>query len=413
MLHSRPPQVKLKELNKKGSKSPRETALEAGLRLWAEVDLDAVTTNVRALKHQAEPSHLLAVVKSNAFGHGSVPVARAAIEAGAWGLGVISLEEGEELRRAGIDGPVLILGSCATVLARRIVANDLRATVGSIEMGEALAAAAREQGKQAYIHLKVETGLNRFGVVPEDAVGLAEAMRNTPELVVEGLSTHLASVDEGDKTFTFKQFETFRKCADLLPWIPLHHVASTGALLDVPELKLGLARSGIGVYGYYPSDEVSRSVPLKPVLSLRSRLARVAEVAPGDSVGYGRTWVAQRASKIGLVLAGYGDGIRRSLSSKGVALVRGHRVPYAGRIAMDMFMVDVTDVPGAQVDDEVTLIGTQGDETVDAHEMAANAATISYEVLAGLTQRVTRLFIRGGCVVASQDLSGYREGFPD
>lgn len=411
MLHSRSPRVKANGLNTHPSQLPREAALQAGLRLWAEIDLDLLAANVRALKQQAGSSHLLTVVKSNAFGHGAVPVSRAAIEAGAWGLGVISLEEGEELRRARIEAAVLILGSCPAVLAPRIVANDLRATVGSIEMAEALGAAARAQGRQAVVHVKVETGLNRFGVAPEEAVRLAEAMRRIPGVVVEGLSTHLASVDEGDTTFTFQQFGVFRACADLLPWIPMHHVASTGALLALPELNLALARTGIGLYGHYPSDEVSHSVPLAPVLSLRSRVARVAGVAPGESVGYGRTWVAWRPSRIALVLAGYGDGIRRVLSNQGIALVRGRRAPYAGRVAMDMLMLDVTEVPGVQVDDEVTLIGRQGDEQVDAHEMAQLGGTISYEVLAGLTQRVTRLYVRGGCIVACHDLAGYREGF--
>jgi len=304
---------------------------------------------------------------------------------------------------------VLVLGSSAAVLARRLVANDLRVTVASLALGEALSSAAREAGNEVFVHVKVETGLNRFGVLPDEAVALAEALRDLPGVVVEGLATHLASVDEGDKSFTFEQYRAFRACSDRLPWVPLHHVSSTGAVLDLTELRLALVRCGIGVYGYYPSDEVSRSVELQPALALRSRVARVATLQAGESVGYARAWRAPRQSRVALVLAGYGDGVRRSLSNRGVALVRGQRAPFAGRVAMDMLMLDVTDIPDVAVDDEVTLIGAQGDESVSADEVGSLAGTISYEVLAGIMARVPRLFLRGGRVVACQDLAGYRE----
>ena len=396
-------------MGSEGNGSARAKALRQGLRVWAEVDLDRVEANVRALKQRAGEAHLLAVVKANAYGHGAVPVARAALAGGAWGLGVISVEEGEELRRAGVEAPVLVLGSSAAVLARRLVANDLRVTVASLALGEALSSAAREAGNEVFVHVKVETGLNRFGVLPDEAVALAEALRDLPGVVVEGLATHLASVDEGDKSFTFEQYRAFRACSDRLPWVPLHHVSSTGAVLDLTELRLALVRCGIGVYGYYPSDEVSRSVELQPALALRSRVARVATLQAGESVGYARAWRARRPSRVALVLAGYGDGVRRSLSNRGVALVRGQRAPFAGRVAMDMLMLDVTDIPGVAVDDEVTLIGAQGDESVSADEVGSLAGTISYEVLAGIMARVPRLFLRGGRVVACQDLAGYRE----
>jgi alanine racemase len=388
---------------------PREAALRDGLRVWAEVDLDRVAANVKALKERAGEAKLLAVVKGNAYGHGAVPVARTALEAGAWGLGVISIDEGEELRRAGITAPVLVLGSSTAATARRLIENDLRATVASLALGEALSTAATSLGREAIVHIKVETGLNRFGVVPDEAVNLAEKLRSMPGIVVEGLSTHMASVDEGDKTFTYQQYAAFRAAAERLPWIPLHHVSSTGALLDLPDLRLAMVRSGIGVYGYFPSEEVNHDLPLQPVLALRSRVARILAVESGASVGYGRTWVAERPSRIALVMAGYADGIRRALSNRGVALIRGRRVPFAGRVAMDMLMVDVTDAPDVEVDDEVTLIGSQGEDEVTADEVAALSGTISYEVLAGLMARVPRLFIRDGHIVAYQDLAGYRE----
>jgi alanine racemase len=388
----------------------REIALAEGLRVWAEIDLDQLSENVHALQRQAGDARLLVVVKANAYGHGAVMTARAAVEAGAWGLGVASLEEGEELRRAGITAPVLVLNSSAPAQAGRLVQGDLRVTIGTLELGEALSRAATAAGREALVHVKVETGMQRYGVPPEEARGLAEALRALPGVTVEGISSHLASSDEPDKTFTRDQYQRFLDCAAALDWIPIHHVSNTGALLDLPDLKLGLVRCGIGVYGYYPARAVSRDVPLKPVLSLRSRVARIATVEKGAGVGYGLAWRAERQSRIALVLAGYGDGIRRVLTNRGVALVRGKRAGFAGRVAMDMVMLDVTDIPGVALDDEVTLLGSQGDESIDADEVADLSDTICYEVISGLMERVPRLYTRGGRIVARQDLAGLREG---
>jgi alanine racemase len=387
----------------------REIARREGYRVWAEIDVDAIESNVRGLVDLAGDARLLAVVKGNAYGHGAIAVARVAIRCGAWGLGVVSLEEGEELRRAGIDAPILVLGASSPALAARMIAADLRVTIASKPEAEALAAAAIAAGKRARVHLKVETGLNRFGLRPGDTVALAEALREVNGLEVEGISTHLAAVDEGDKTFTYQQYEAFKLCAQRLPWVPLHHISSTGALLDLPDLRLGLVRTGIGLYGYYPSDEVTRPVALQPALSLRSRIARVASVPAGESVGYGRTWTAGEGARVALVMAGYADGVRRVLSNQGVALVRGQRAPFAGRVAMDMLMIDVTHIPDVALDDEVTLIGSQGDESIDADEVGRLSGTISYEVLASVMARVPRLYVKGGRIVAVQDGLGYRE----
>jgi alanine racemase len=396
-------------LDRHSQGTPREVALREGLRVWAEIDLDNLAANVRALCAMAGEARFLAVIKGNAYGHGAVPVGRVAVRNGAWCLGVISVDEGEELRRGGIDAPILVLGSASPALAETIVRNDLRSTVGSLAMGVALAEAARRQGKQAIVHVKVETGLHRFGLVPDEAVALAEALRMMPELVVEGLSTHFASVDEGDKTFTYEQYELFRACAERLPWVPMHHVSSTSALLDLPDLHLAMVRSGIGLYGCYPSVEVSHLVALKPVMALRSRVARVAMLEVGESVGYGRTWTATQRTRVATVMAGYADGVRRSLSNKGVALVEGCRAPLIGRVAMDMHMIDVSGIEDVEVEDEVTLIGDQGNETLGADEVAERAGTISYEILAGIMARVPRLYVSGGRITAVHDLSGYRD----
>ncbi len=394
----------------KTTTSAREIALAEGLRVWAEIDLDQLTTNIDALKQRAGDARLLVIVKANAYGHGAVLTARAAVEAGAWGLGVVSLEEGEELRRAGIAAPVLVLGSSAPAQAERLVQNDLRVTIGTLELGEALSRAATSAAREALVHVKVETGMQRFGAPPEEARGLAEALRALPGIVVEGLSTHLATSDEPDKTFTRGQYQRFLDCAAGLDWIPVHHVSNTAALLELPELRLGLVRCGIGVYGYYPSAAVNRDVAIAPVLSLRSRVARVATVEKGQGVGYGLAWRAERRSRIALVMAGYGDGIRRTLTNRGVALVRGRRAPFAGRVAMDMLMLNVTDIPDVALDDEVTLLGGQGEERLHADEVAGLSETISYEVISGLMERVPRLYTRDGRIIARQDLAGLHAG---
>jgi alanine racemase len=411
MLQSPSPRVKTgSPLNNTASTSPspRETALAEGLRVWAEIDLDRLTANVHALKTQAGDAELLVVVKANAYGHGAVTVGLAAIQAGAWGLGVAGLEEGDELRRAGVVAPILVLSSTRPAQAQALVQRDLRVTVADLMMGRALSAAAQSLGRTARVHVKVETGMNRFGVKGDDAVALAEALRDLPGIEVEGVSSHLANADEENKAFTFQQYKAFRESLARLGWIRMPHISNTAALLDLPEMSMGLVRGGLGVYGYYPSRHVRRLVKLEPVLSLRSRVARVATLEAGEGVSYGMTWRASKQSRVALVLAGYGDGLRWSMSNKGVALVRGKRVPYAGRVMMDMLVLDVTDVPGVEVDDEVTLLGTQGSETVDADEMASLAGTINHEILTGLMERVPRLYVRDGQIVARQDLTGLR-----
>jgi alanine racemase len=221
---------------------------------------------------------------------------------------------------------------------------------------------------------------------------------------VEGIFTHFASGDESDKTFTWQQYQHFTRVLTQLDWIPLRHVANTATLLDTPDLALNLVRPGIGLYGCYPSSEVARSIPLKPVLTLKARLARVKTVSSGDSVGYGRTWVAKSPSSIALIPLGYGDGLPRVLSNRGSVLIHGRRAPLVGRISMDMCVADVSGIPDARVDDEVVVIGRQGDQVLPVEEIAALSDTISYEVLCGIAPRIPRLYVRDGCIESVQSL---------
>jgi alanine racemase len=373
-------------------------------RVWAEIDLDALAHNVRILKSQAKGAALLAVVKANAYGHGAVAMARAAVAAGADRLGVICVDEGEQLRRAGITAPILVMGHTPAAEARRLVDLSLTPSVVSREVALALARVASERGSEVAVHLKVDTGLNRYGLPPSEAVDLGRWLRDLAGVQVEGLFTHFASADEGDKSHALEQHKLFLSVAEQLDWVPIRHVSNTATLLDLPDMSLEMVRPGLGIYGCYPSAQVNRSLPLRPALSLKSRVARLNSLAPGESVSYGRTWRASRPSLIGLVLCGYADGLPRALSNRGSVLVRGQRAPIVGRVCMDMCMVDLSDIPDVAVDDEVVIIGRQGEEEISADEVAELCGTISYEILCGISARVSRLYLRQGRIVSRQTL---------
>jgi len=373
-------------------------------RVWAEIDLDALAHNVRILKSQAKGAALLAVVKANAYGHGAVAVARAAVAAGADRLGVICVDEGEQLRRAGITAPILVMGHTLAGEARRLVDLSLTPSIVSREVALALARVASERGSEMPAHLKVDTGLNRYGLPPSEAVDLGRWLRDLAGIQVEGLFTHFASADEGDKSYALEQHRLFLSVAEQLDWVPIRHVSNTATLLDMPDMSLEMVRPGLGIYGCYPSAQVNRSLPLRPALFLKSRVARLNSLAPGESVSYGRIWRASRPSLIGLVLCGYADGLPRALSNRGSVLVRGQRAPIVGRVCMDMCMVDLSDIPDVAVDDEVVIIGRQGEEEISADEVAELCGTISYEILCGISARVSRLYLRQGRIVSRQTL---------
>jgi alanine racemase len=382
-----------------------EPARWAGRPVWAEIDLDALAANLRILASRAAPARLYAVVKANAYGHGAVACGRAAVEAGAAGLAVICLDEAEELRRAGIDAPILVLGYTPPSDAARAVTLGASPTVAAPDLAEALSAAARARGAVVPVHLELESGLNRQGLPPDALVALAERARGMPGLRVQGLFTHFAAAEEGDQRFTRRQFDVLREVSARLPWIPERHCSASASVLLDREMALEAVRTGLSLYGYRPAPWCGTDADLKPVMALRSRLARILEVEAGATVGYGRTWAAARRSRIGLVMCGYADGYRRGFSNRSHALVRGRRAPVVGRVAMDMCMLDLTAVPGAETGDVATLLGRDGEEKVDADELAALDNTISWEILAGVTARVPRLYLRGGQVVGVTTLT--------
>ncbi len=365
---------------------------------WAEVDLDALQANVRALRRWVGPRvRLIAVVKANAYGHGMVPVARAALDAGADWLAVHRVEEGVTLRKAGIEAPILLLGYAPLAAVDQVVRYRLRPTIISRDFAEALAARASAPHP---VHVKVDTGLGRYGLLPEEVVPFLRALRAIPRLRVEGIYTHFATADEADATYMHHQFRVFReilatlKQAGLCP--PIRHACNSAATLTFPEAHLEAVRPGIALYGMRPSLAWESPIPLQPVLTLKSRVARVRVLPPGSSIGYGRTFVTRTATRVALVPVGYGDGYHRLISNRGAVLIRGHRARILGRVSMDQIVVDVTHLPEVGLEEEVVLIGAQGDARITAEEVAVWAETINYEVTTSLLPRVPRLYRQGG-----------------
>ena len=385
---------------------------------WAEVDLDAIASNVRVLKQCAgSDCELMVAVKANAYGHGAVPVSRAALAGGATRLAVSRTDEGIELRRVGLDAPILLLGYTLPGESHAIVEWNLTPTVNSRPQARALSSAAVAQGKQLPIHVKVDTGMSRYGLLPGEALEFVRFLSGLPGLVLEGLYTHFAVADLPDKGFTRYQFQAFQDVVTELEEsgvsFPLKHVSNSAATIDLPEMGLSMVRCGIALYGLWPSADVEPAVALRPALSLRSRVARVRTLPPGTSISYGRTYVTDKPTRVALVPAGYGDGYHRILSNRGAVLIRGKRAPILGRVCMDQFVVDVSDIAGVELHDEVVLLGRQGEEHIPAEELARWAETINYEVTTSLLARLTRIYHRHGKVVERMGLgrtSGVRTG---
>ncbi len=368
------------------------------LLTWAEVDLDAIAFNCRQIKEWIEEeTELMAVVKANAYGHGAVPVAKVALRSGASRLAVARTLEGVQLRQAGIEAPILILGYTLPSEAEAIVRYDLTPTVTTREGASALSETASRQGKTIPIHVKVDTGMGRLGLLPHEVVDFIKGLADFPNLRLEGLFTHFSVADEADKSYTYRQFAIYQQVlAELRDegiHIPIRHVCNSAATLDLPEMHLDMVRCGIAIYGLYPSPEVNHSIPLRPAMTLKSHVARVRTLPAGSSISYGRTYITTRPTTVALVPVGYGDGYHRLLSNRGEVLIRGKRAPIVGRVCMDQFVVDVSDIEGVQLNDEVVVFGRQGEEEIGVEEVAAWAETINYEVVTSLLPRVRRVYL--------------------
>ncbi|AEE97349.1 alanine racemase [Mahella australiensis] len=368
---------------------------------WAEIRLTDIAYNIAQLRRCiGDDTLFMAVVKADGYGHGAYRVAQTAIDAGARWLGVAIAEEGAELRDKGIDAPILVLGGIMPYEAEEVVASGLCQTVFSLDVAKALSDASVKQGKSADVHIKVDTGMGRVGVRPGlELEQLIEGLVGLPGINITGMFTHFAESDACDKSFTKYQMSLFvqainqAKAMNVGPLIL--HAANSAAVIDYTDAHFNMVRGGISIYGYYPSNEINnpQKIDLKPALSWKARVVYVKDVPAGTPISYGRTFTTQRSSKIATISAGYADGYRRQLSNKGCVLIRGNRAPVIGRVCMDQFMVDVTDIPGVVTGDEVVLIGRQGNETITADELAELCDTISYEILTSIGPRVPRIYV--------------------
>ncbi|HEX2062786.1 MAG TPA: alanine racemase [Acidimicrobiales bacterium] len=367
-------------------------------RAWAEVDLDAVRHNTSVLAELASPAALCVVVKADAYGHGMVQVARAALEAGATWLAVAVVEEGAALRQVGIAAPVLLLSEPPPEAMAAAVAARLTPTVYTRRGVEAAAAAAGRGRAPVSVHLKVDTGMHRAGADLDDAVEVARAVDRARGLRLEGLWTHLAVADDpGQDAYTAGQLERFEEARDRLAAAglqpPLLHAANSAGAIAHPASRYDMVRCGIAVYGHPPSPALAGRADLRAALSLKAEVALVRQLPAGERISYGRRYEVGRPSTVATVPLGYADGVPRRLSSVGGSvLVGGRRRPLAGTVTMDQIMVDCGDDRSVAIGDEVVLIGRQGDAEVPAEEWAERLDTISYEILCGIGPRVARVY---------------------
>ena len=363
--------------------------------VYAEINLGAIRHNLTAIRRHISPaSKLCAVVKANAYGHGAIEVSKVAVECGADFLAVATVEEGLELRRAGFDLPILILGLIPPAAAEIVAENFLTATVAEIALAEKISAAAVKLNRRAKVHMKIETGMGRIGAAPESAVELAEKIFRLPNVELEGIFSHFADADNDDRSFTNHQLKIFCAAAEKIraAGIPLKicHIAESAAALDIPAAHLDMVRSGIITYGLYPAPNVRRTIELRPAMKLVARIVQLKKIPAGTSIGYGRDFVAARESLIATLPLGYADGYIRAYKNFH-AEVRGQLAPIAGRVCMDQTMLDVTDCGGVEVGDEVILFGSPA-VTID--DAAKHLGTINYEVTCLVSSRVPRIFTK-------------------
>ncbi|MEY8334223.1 alanine racemase [Lachnospiraceae bacterium 47-T17] len=373
-------------------------------RVCAYIDLDAAVHNMEQMHALVDPrTKLMAVVKTDGYGHGAIPLARELEGLDyVYGFAVATAEEGLALRRDGRKKPILILGAAFEKQYDAILRAGLCPTVFSFEAAQALSKAAEQAGVDARVHIKLDTGMGRIGFDPTEAsVDAIARIASLPHMMIEGIFTHLARADERDKTSATEQIELFLRMTGALRErgidIPLRHCSNSAGILDLPGANLELVRAGITLYGLHPSKEVHlERMDMRPVLSLKSRIVHVKCVPAGTAISYGGTYVTEREQRIATIPVGYGDGYARSLSNCGDVLICGRRAPIRGRVCMDQFMVDVTHIPEAGAGAEVTLIGADGDDCITMEELGDKSGRFNYEFACDLGKRIPRVFVRGG-----------------
>lgn len=373
-------------------------------RVKAVVSLDAVAHNFREMrKNIAEDTKVIAVVKADAYGHGAVQIARLVEEyTYIWGFATATEEEAIELRRAGIQKPILVLGIVFEEYYPELIRYDIRPAVCDADSAKKLSQEALRQGKTVHIHLALDTGMTRIGFADTPkSIETIKQIQMLPNLEIEGIFTHFARADEYDRSPALIQLERYLDFLNLLKdagiTIPLLHCSNSAGIIRVPEANLSMVRAGITIYGIYPSNEVERDkIKLETAMEIKSHISYLKDVTPGTAISYGGTFVASKPMKVATIPVGYADGYPRQLSGKGWVLIHGQKAPILGRVCMDQFMVDVTDIPDTKSGDEVTLIGRDGNEVITAEEFGELSGRFSYEFICCISKRVPRVYIKDG-----------------
>ena len=373
-------------------------------RIQADIDLDAFRFNLDSIKKNInENTQIITVLKADGYGHGAVPLAKEAEkEERVWGIAVATVEEALELRRGGIKKPLLILGYTYQEDYDLIAAEELRPTVFKLSMAQELSRAALRKNKTVKIHIKIDTGMSRIGYRDlEKSVPEILEISRLPGLEIEGLFTHFARADEKETTPAYQQLEKYQAFQKALKEaglkIPLCHCSNSAGIIRMPEANMDAVRAGIILYGLYPSEEVEKEpVPLKPLMTLKSHIAYIKTLEPGVQISYGGTYTTQKETRVATIPVGYADGYARSLSNKGWVLIRGKKAPILGRVCMDQFMVDVTDIPEVRELDEVILLGKSQDQQITMEELGELSGRFNYEFPCCISKRVPRIYFKGG-----------------
>ncbi len=374
--------------------------------VWAEIDLDNLAHNMKEIRRVSQSKEIMAVVKADAYGHGAVDVAPVLLENGATSLGVALITEAIELREAGIEVPILVLGYTPPEFYQEIVEYHIQQTIFSVEDARRLSEEAQKQKTVAQIHIAIDTGMGRIGfLLTDEGIENIKKINQLDNLEIVGVFSHFSTSDERDKSYTNEQLRKYRSFTERLTAeginLGTHHIANSAAIIDLPETHFDAIRPGIILYGYYPSEEVDKSkINLKPVLTLKTKVAHLKKLPKDMYISYGRTFKTERDSIIATLPIGYADGYTRLLNHKAKAIVRGKLVPVVGSICMDQCMIDVTDVGELKEHEEVILLGAQGEASFDAEDIAKLLGTISYEITCMIGKRVPRVYIKDGKVVS-------------
>ncbi|MGN0353665.1 MAG: alanine racemase [Muricoprocola sp.] len=385
--------------------------MEKYSRVYAKIDLDAVEYNFASMKKNLQENvQMIAVIKADGYGHGAIQIGKL-VEGYPylWGFAVATAEEALELRSAGLQKPILILGYTFEESFEKLISQDIRPVVFQLETARKLSEIAVSMNKTAKIHLAVDTGMSRIGFRDnEESIEIIKEISTLPNLFIEGAFTHFARADEADKTYAQMQFERYHRFMTALEEsgvkIPIWHCSNSAALMDMPQANLNLVRAGISIYGIYPSEEVKKElVPLKPVMELKSHISYVKTLKEGIQISYGGTYTTQKETRVATIPVGYADGYPRMLSNKGWVLIQGKKAPILGRVCMDQFMVDVTDIPEAEQLMEVTLLGEDHGNHIMVEELSELCGRFPYEFVCDINKRVPRVYVKGGQIVEQKD----------